>query len=138
MKFKIGDRVAVMPEKYNPDEKTEIGIIATESVIDPLSKKEKVYVTWEYAWRGDQTREALVESLVSEAEVLEAESIMEKEFEAVRIKINEKMGTAIAALNEAQVLAEAAGFDVRTMYSGSYSFKRAISAAGWSGSSMSC
>jgi hypothetical protein len=138
MKFEVGTRVALNPDRFNPDESIQCGTIITESVIDPLSKKEKVYIKWDDGWYNSHTpQEVLVEELVTEAEARAKEAEFEKEFSAIEGQVAVKLNEAVLALEEAARLAKTVKSTVRVMcWDGG--LKEAVWEAGWTGSSMSC
>jgi len=96
-------------------------------------------------WDNGNVQKVTARSLMNESEAdaeeakLTAEqSKMEEEFEVARAKIAAKMNESAAALREAAKLAKEAGADLQDFYDETRPLLRAMDAAGWSTSSLSC
>lgn len=138
--FKVGDRVVVQWDKYNHnDPDLSRGKIVTESVRDPLTGKDKIYVKWDSKWRSPDPSEVFVESLLSESEANEKISVLEHEFKIIESEIESKMGDAAFLIREASKLAKKAGIEsLQDMYEATRKLYSAMDSAGWNTSSFGC
>jgi hypothetical protein len=129
--FKVGDRVAEVFEKYNPEEDdTYYG------VVEAISSNGQLLVKWDSSWH--KTGYVSSDDLMPEAEAITKFSVLEAEFNLVQDQVIEKMNEAAQAITEASEIAKAQGLELPNLYDAYRPLYRAMDAAGWQTSSFSC
>lgn len=140
-KFLKDTRVAKIFEKLNiHQDTTEFGVTVADSVPDPLTGKERVYVKWDHnSYYNPNPQEVFADELILETVAQDELSKLEEEFRAFEVQINAKVEAAAALINEANDLAVQSGqsglYDMWESYRPLYA---AMDNAGWNTSGFSC
>lgn len=138
MKFPKDTRVMREFYRYENSRLLSRGVTTVDSVIDPLSGKEKTLVKWDRNHFSNQPQEVYTDILILESEGDEKYSKLQKEFEALEEECKKKIEVAAEAIAEADRLASAKGYALSSMHEAVGSLIDAMGSAGWSTSSWSC
>lgn len=138
MKFPQGTRVMRDIYRYEDSRGLSRGVTTVDSVVDPLSGKEKTLVKWDRNYFSNQPQEVYTDVLILESEGMEKHSKLQEEFEDLERQCRKKLEFAVEAIAEADRLASAKGYALSSMHEAVGPLVDAMGSAGWSTSSWSC
>jgi len=144
LQFKQNDRVALRQKEGTIGGTLQRGTVIGQAkqVTSGLGVGLDTYVV---EWDNGHVQKVTARSLMSESEaeveeqrLNEEATKLEQEYEKARSRIAAKIDEAAQALREATKIAEASGSELQDFYDEVRPLMRAMDAAGWSTSSLSC